>query len=103
MTPDITPPITNLKLQGDNKFGIYIVNEFYKPLKVLNDDDVHVCGFEFDGMYNSAFELTDPNLIGLAEYYFFEELSDEQLKEHVDKTYFAHEIEQSDFIENNFN
>ena len=97
-----TESITNLKLQGDKKNGIFIVNEFYRQNgKTLTDSDIHEhC---FDSMDNSAVELTDPNLIGMAQYYYFEELDNEQLKEHVDKTYFAHESEQSEFIENNLN
>lgn len=85
----------SLKLQGDKKNGIFIVKEFYKPNgDILNDSDIHNKGINIlnNSLNNSAIELTDPNLIGMIEYYYFEELNSEQLKEHVDKTYPAQDV-----------
>lgn len=53
----------SLKIQGDLENGIYIVNDFYQPDNYLTENDIWICGLDFDFMKNSAIEITDDFII----------------------------------------
>lgn len=55
----------SLKIQGDLKNGIYVVDNFYQESNHLEEDKIWVCELTFDFMENSAVEIIDPFLIDL--------------------------------------
>lgn len=55
----------SLKIQGDLENGIYIVSDFYQPDNYLTENDIWICGLDFDFMKNSAIEITDDFIIDL--------------------------------------